>query len=254
MRDDHPDGQERPGETPDQEELAGLDAPPASGIRGRAGDAPRGWPGGRGRVAARMPAMTQVEADGGHREALVLLDEDQRQRPPDRGLDAAADQRGQREGQQRDGEGDLVEIEVGHLLQAPGEPVRDRDGPAGPTPSFSRAAWLTGKTDTAASSACAATSVAAEGKTRKKGASTMTIGWKWSPSRLKPGALMSTTGALEAGGLLDVLGVDGQIPRGRVELQQPEQRDGEIGAENGERGHPDERVPVGTDEAPGSRL
>ena len=51
-----------------------------------------------------------------------------------------------------------------------------------------------------------------------------------------------------AGGLLDVLGVDGQIPRGRVELQQPEQRDGEIGGENGERGYPDERVPVGAGE------
>ena len=51
-----------------------------------------------------------------------------------------------------------------------------------------------------------------------------------------------------AGGLLDVLGVDGQIPRGRVELQQPEQRDGEIGAESDERSCPDERVPVGAGE------
>ena len=123
----------------------------------------------------------QVEADGGHREALILLDEDERERPPDRGLDAAADQRGQREGQQRDGEGDLVEIEVGQLLQTPGEPVRDRDGPARTdpeTPNFSRAAWLTAKTESAASSACTATSVAAEGKTRKSGAIIMTIGWK----------------------------------------------------------------------------
>ena len=48
----------------------------------------------------------------------------------------------------------------------------------GPTPSFSRASWLTGKTDAAASSACATTSVAEEGKTRKKGARTATIGWK----------------------------------------------------------------------------
>ena len=49
----------------------------------------------------------------------------------------------------------------------------------GPTPSdFSRAAWLTAKTESAASSACTATSVAAEGKTRKSGAIIMTIGWK----------------------------------------------------------------------------
>ena len=48
----------------------------------------------------------------------------------------------------------------------------------GPTPSFSRASWLTGKTDAATSRACATTSVAEEGKTRKKGARTATIGWK----------------------------------------------------------------------------
>ena len=73
-----------------------------------------------------------------------------------------------------------MEIEVGQLLQTPGEPVRDRDGPArtDPEPDFSRAAWLTAKTESAASSACTATSVAAEGKTRKSGAIIMTIGWK----------------------------------------------------------------------------
>ena len=154
MRDDHPDGQERPGETPDQEDLARLDAPPAVGIRGRdssvlSGGRVGGVPGsgqvcgvvGGGWVSEGIRADGlaggrahagdgQVQADGGHRETLILLDEDQRERPPDRSLDAAADQRGQGEGQQRDGEGDLVEIEAGHLLQAPGEPVRDRDGPA----------------------------------------------------------------------------------------------------------------------------
>ena len=44
----------------------------------------------------------------------------------------------------------------------------------GPTPNFSRATWLTGKTESAASSACAISSVAAEGKTRKNGAMTVT--------------------------------------------------------------------------------
>ena len=48
----------------------------------------------------------------------------------------------------------------------------------GPVPSFSRASRLTGKTDAAASSACAMSSVAAEGKMRKNGARTATIGWK----------------------------------------------------------------------------
>ena len=71
-----------------------------------------------------------------------------------------------------------MEVELGQLLQAPGEPVGDRDRPAGPVPSFSRASWLTGKTDAAASSACATSSVAEEGKTRKNGARTATIGWK----------------------------------------------------------------------------
>ncbi len=48
----------------------------------------------------------------------------------------------------------------------------------GPVPSFSRASRLTGKTDAAASSACATSSVAAEGKTRKNGASSATMTWK----------------------------------------------------------------------------
>ena len=53
-----------------------------------------------------------------------------------------------------------------------------RLGPTPKCPNFSRAAWLTAKTESAASSACTATSVAAEGKTRKSGAIIMTIGWK----------------------------------------------------------------------------
>jgi hypothetical protein len=64
-----------------------------------------------------------------------------------------------------------------------------------PVPSFSAAALLTGITDTAASSACATSRVTGVGNSRKNGAINATIGWKWSPSRLKPGPLMSTIGA-----------------------------------------------------------
>ena len=39
----------------------------------------------------------------------------------------------------------------------------------GPTPSFSRASWLTGKIDAATSSACATTSVAEDGKIAEEG-------------------------------------------------------------------------------------
>ena len=71
-----------------------------------------------------------------------------------------------------------MEVELGQLLQAPGEPVRERDRPARAGAQLLAGGRLTGKTDAAASSACAMSSVAAEGKMRKKGARTATIGWK----------------------------------------------------------------------------
>src|SRR6185437_62186 len=62
-------------------------------------------------------------------------------------------------------------------------------------PVNTNAAVTTGKTDTAASSAWKNSSVPAEGKTRKNGASTPRATWKWLPSRLNPGPSTSTTGA-----------------------------------------------------------
>jgi hypothetical protein len=62
-------------------------------------------------------------------------------------------------------------------------------------PSFSAAARLTGITEIATSRACATTSVTGVGAIRKKGAISATIGWKWSPSRLRPGPATSTIGA-----------------------------------------------------------
>ena len=64
-----------------------------------------------------------------------------------------------------------------------------------PRPRSAIAACVTGKTETAASSACATSSVAGEGKTRKNGAISPTMTWKWSPNRLKPGPRTSTIGA-----------------------------------------------------------
>src|SRR5215469_10211752 len=64
-----------------------------------------------------------------------------------------------------------------------------------PVPRRSAAARLTGTTDTAASTACATSKVAGDGNTRKNGAIRATMGWKWSPSRLTPAPLTSTTGA-----------------------------------------------------------
>src|ERR1700761_5740434 len=54
--------------------------------------------------------------------------------PADRRPGAPPDQRGHRERDQRHREGDLVEVEVDHLLQAPGEHGREPDQPAGAPP------------------------------------------------------------------------------------------------------------------------
>ena len=64
-----------------------------------------------------------------------------------------------------------------------------------PVPSRAAAARLTGTTETAVSRAWTTSRVAALGKSRKSGAIRPTIGWKWSPSRLKPDPRMLTTGA-----------------------------------------------------------
>ena len=64
-----------------------------------------------------------------------------------------------------------------------------------PVPSSTWAARQTGTTDTAVSSACATSSVTGVGKSRKNGATSATMGWKWSPSRSKPGPRIATTGA-----------------------------------------------------------
>ena len=55
-----------------------------------------------------------------------------------RGPHPAPDQRGQRAGQQRHGEGDLVEVVVDHLLQAPGEAVSGADRAARSGPELVR--------------------------------------------------------------------------------------------------------------------
>ncbi len=162
VRDDHCDRQHRPGQAPRGQQRTGPD--PGSGLlrparvlagRGSRGQGPvtkeRGHrpPGGsRGVVppgqhravwfAAPVgpqhgqPDPGHDQADRGDREPLVLLDEDQRQGPEHGGPQPAAHQRGQRERQQRDGERDLVEVEVDHLLQAPGEAVGEADPAAGP--------------------------------------------------------------------------------------------------------------------------
>ena len=64
-----------------------------------------------------------------------------------------------------------------------------------PRPSSDVAAVVTGNTDTAVSSACATSSVSTEGNTRKNGAISATMTWKWSPSRLNPAPRTSTIGA-----------------------------------------------------------
>src|SRR5216683_5133367 len=62
-------------------------------------------------------------------------------------------------------------------------------------PSLAVAARLTGITESAVSNAWATSSVTGLGAIRKNGAINATMGWKWSPSRLKPEPLMLATGA-----------------------------------------------------------
>ncbi len=76
------------------------------------------------RVRAAGP-QGHHQADGGEHLAEVLLDEDQRQRPQQRGPPALPQQGFQGERDQRYGEADLVEVEVGGALDAPGQSVRD---------------------------------------------------------------------------------------------------------------------------------
>ena len=71
-----------------------------------------------------------------------------------------------------------MEVEVDHLLQAPGEPVRDRDHPALADTKPLAAARPTANTDAETSAACATSSVAGEGKTRKNGARAATAAEK----------------------------------------------------------------------------
>ena len=66
-----------------------------------------------------------------------------------------------------------MEVEVDHLLQAPGEAVGEADQPSRRAPRRARnPPSATGNTDTAVASAWKNSSVAGEGKSRKNGAST----------------------------------------------------------------------------------
>ena len=77
------------------------------------------------RRAARPPRGD--ERDRGQRQSQVLLHQHQGERPP-QGRAGALRQEGlQGEGDQRDGEADLVEVEVDGALDAPGQPVRETE-------------------------------------------------------------------------------------------------------------------------------
>ncbi len=78
----------------------------------------------------RLPPAVQQEqqAQGGHGQPHVLLDQQQRQRPPGRPGPALQHQLAHHHGHDRDAEGDLVEVRVDRPLQAPGQPVGRADG------------------------------------------------------------------------------------------------------------------------------
>ncbi len=62
-------------------------------------------------------------------------------------------------------------------------------------PAVRWAQRVSGRQASAISAACATSSVTGVGKSRYAGASRASTGWKWSPSRLYPGALRSAIGA-----------------------------------------------------------
>ena len=130
----------------------------------------------------------------------------------------AADQRGQREREQRHGEGDLVEVEVDHLLQAPGEAVGERRSAGRCSARRARyPAVATGNTDTRGEQRLEEQQRRRRGEQPgRTGRCTATATWKWLPRRLNPGASMSTTGACSWRQLLDVLGVDAEVIRGQA--------------------------------------
>ena len=110
VRDDHGDGQRPTRAAPDQQD------PPGRGPAGRSELWPRRLVMTRSMpMAATVNPWSSLTKTSGSAHSTAA-----RSRPR---------QRGQRAGQQRDGERDLVEVEVDHLLQAPGEAVGGADRP-----------------------------------------------------------------------------------------------------------------------------
>ncbi len=82
--------------------------------------------------AASLPSDPEHQPDERHRDAEVLLDEQQRQRPHDHPTEAPLDVGGTGQRQQRSPERDLVEVRHHGGLQAEGEPIRNGDAASGP--------------------------------------------------------------------------------------------------------------------------
>ena len=230
------DGHERPGEAPGQSSRPALRRRCPSG---RPGPRPRrgpGRPAGPGpRAKARMhasdsstPMAATVKPWSSLTKTSGSAHHDRRLR---RGRGPAPTARRPAAARRRRSRGSRTRSSAAGPRRSR---TRTAIAAAGPGPSLSRATRLTtGKTDAAAQQRLREQQRRRGGKDpEERGDAARRSIWKWSPSRLKPGPRMSTIGACSWDVLLDVLGVDAEVPRAGRELQQPEQRDGGVRAEH----------------------
>ena len=184
----------------------------------------------------------QHDAQRGDCEPLVLLDEDQRQRPQHGGPGPAAQQRGQRAGQQRDGEGDLVEVEVDHLGQAPGQAVGGTDHPPGrgAQPGLGRAAHRDHRHR--GQQGLRHQQGGRAGEDQEDRGDQPDDGLEVITEQVEARAVDVHHRGMQVRELLDVLGEDAQIPGPGGEAQVAGYRDDRVSGEDGQRDQP--RHPV----------
>ncbi len=234
VRNDHRDRQHGPGQAPAEQQRAPADAAAAAGR----GPEPAG-PSAR----ARTPSKTQQRADRGDREPLVLLDEHQRQRPQRGRPDPAADQRRQREREQRHRQRDLVEVEVDHLLQAPAEAVGEPDQPSARPSEQRRSGRHDREHRQRGQQRLEEQQGGGRGEQPEERRQHRQADLEVIAEQVEPGPPDVHDRRPQQRQLLDVLGVDAQVPGGGRELQEPEERDRVVGAEHQRRDRPRDRVP-----------
>ena len=229
---------------------------PSSGAAAAAQPAgqPRPDAPGRGAGRRRGPGPQQggerrgrheQRADRGHGKALALLHEHQRHGPRDRRGGAAADERGHREREQRHGQGDLMEVELVHLLQAPGEPVGERDQPPGAPRGERERGGGDREHRHAGEQGLEEQQRRGRGEEPEERRDHADRDLEVIALKVEPRGEHVDDGGVQLGQLLDELGIDAQVVGGRRELEQLIERDDEVRAERRRGDRPDDRVPPG---------